>query len=772
MAATRRGDVTLPCRCGFFHLPPCRFRPACRLRRRSGREGGVALFLAAVAFVVTVTACTAVAAPTAATTAPSMPSLVTAAVDSGGADTVIDDVDLPPITAAFRGHLFGSPSAHDEAVAMGLDPSGNLYLAGTTTPHGGGGTPWGTLLPGYTGGGADFWVAKLSPATALMWVRRAGSAAGETAAAMAVGRTGVVVCGSTGGGMRASGGRVVGAAGGGVFEDAQGGAGGRITGADDGDGRTAGADGGGGLVTGAEGSGGRITGADGGSGRTGAFENGAEAGAFVGRATPTEGAVDSGGGGSLPTLPELLVTATGGGSATPAAPDAVLVKLAPDGTEAWASALQIGGAGADDCRALAMDADAGWVWAAGSTASMLFSRTSGASALGDAPPPAGRSNYWVAKAASSGLLPELVAGVQRGAERANSADAIALSGDRLYVLANTYNDVFGEGRGGVAMLHIYAAATLEFLSSTAAPAPGGDGGVAAGAPASDLRGLYLTALAVDHSHAAYVGGFVGDASSGRGSYAVAKYDAGGGWAWARPHGRYSRVKPVVALAVDPSGTVVYVGGLADGFYADVASGRGGSTRGRVVAPLVELNASTGVPLRRWQKTTAIPGDAERTTAVAVDGDGAVVYAGSRLASGSMAGMRKALLGAVGSATFATRLAGGADAAGGDGGQAVHVDSSTGAADKPPDTMPLTAVVGMVAGVMGGAVVLVGAMVMGVKRRQVWAGKAETAAAEGAERTAGGEVGGGEAARAHALAAMEAVLPYPGAASAGGSAVPV
>lgn len=126
MAATRRGDVTLPCRCGFFHLPPCRFRPACRLRRRSGREGGVALFLAAVAFVVTVTACTAVAAPTAATTAPSMPSLVTAAVDAGGADTVIDDADLPPITAAFRGHLFGSPSAHDEAVAMGLDPSGNL----------------------------------------------------------------------------------------------------------------------------------------------------------------------------------------------------------------------------------------------------------------------------------------------------------------------------------------------------------------------------------------------------------------------------------------------------------------------------------------------------------------------------------------------------------------------------------------------------------------------------------------------------------------------
>lgn len=703
-----------------------------------------------------------------------MPSPAAAAVGSGGADPAAADADLPPITAAFRGHLFGSPTAHDEAVAMGLDPAGNLYLAGTTAPHGGSGTPWGTRLPGYSGGGADMWVAKLSPATALVWVRRAGSAAGEAAAAMAVGRTGVVVCGSTGGRMRANGGRVMGAAGGGEATDAGEGGGGRDTGTDGGGGRITGADGGGGRITGADGGSGRITGADGGGGRiTGALESGGVSGALDSRATTTtSGAADIGGGVSLPTLPELLIAATGGGHASPATPDAVLIKLAPDGTEAWATALQIGGPGADDCRAVAIDADAGWVWAAGSTASMLFSRTSGAASLANTPPPAGRSDYWVAKAAASGLLPELVAGVQRGAERANSADAIALSGDHLYVVGNTYDGALGEGDAGVAMLHVFSAATLELLSSTAAPAPGGDGGVAAGAPASDPRGLYLTALAVDHAHAAYVGGFVGGAATGRGSYTVAKYDADGGWAWARPYGRYSRVEPAVALTVDPAGTVVYVGGLADGFYTDAVS-HVGSTRGCVVAPLLELNASTGAPSRRWQKTTAIPGDAERTAAVAVDGNGAVVYAGSRLASGDSAGMRKALLGAVGSAAYATRLSGGlATAAAGGGGQAVHVDSSTGAADAQPATMPLTAVAGMVAGVMGGAVVLVGAMVMGVKRRQLAVSAASVAGTDGADGAASVEAGGGEAARVQALAAMEAALPYPGAALAGGSAGPV
>ncbi|GAB0495221.1 hypothetical protein MMPV_006520 [Pyropia vietnamensis] len=710
------------------------------------------LVLAAVVVAVAANASRVIAAPTAAVASPSMPSLASAAVDDGG--IVSYDADLPPITAAFRGHLFGSPTAHDEAVAMGLDPAGNLYLAGTTTPHGGGGTPWGTLLPGYTGGGADFWVAKISPATALVWVRRAGSAFGERAAAMAVGRTGVVVCGSTGGDMRANGGRVVGAVSGEESEHVWASGGGRITGAVE--------------------SGGRITGADGGGGRiTGAVESGADGGTMDGRSTSAMGTV-VGGGGSLSTLSELLITATGGGSATPAAPDAMLVKLAPDGTEAWASALQIGGTGADDCRALAMDADAGWVWAAGSTSSMLFSRTSGAAAMGNARPPTGRSDYWVAKAAAPGLLPELVAGVQRGAERANSADAIALSGDRLYVVANTYDEMLGEGGGGVAMLHVYAAATLELISSTAVPAPDGVGGVAAGASVSSPQGLHLTALTVDRAHAAYMGGFVGDATAGRGSYAVAKYHASRGWVWARPYGRYSHVEPAVAMAVNPAGTVVYVGGVTDGFYADAAT-TAGASRGHVLAPLLELNATTGALSRRWQRTTAIPGDAERTTAVAVDSNGAVVYAGSRLASGSsMAGMRKALLGAVGSASYATRLAGGwtNSATGGDGEQAVHVDTSTGAADKRPATMPLTAVVGLVAGVMGGAVVIVGAMVMGVKRRQVAVGTSVAAAAEGAEGAPSSEAGGGEAARAQALAVMEAVLPYPGAALAGGSAVPV
>lgn len=754
MAATRRGGTTLPCRCGLCPLPHGRSLPPCRRRRwRSSGDRGLTLVLAAAVVAVAATASRVVAAPMATAAAPSMPSLAAAAIHDCG--TVPCDADLPPVSAAFRGHLFGSPTAHDEAVAMGLDPIGNLYLAGTTTPHGGGGTPWGTLLPGYTGGGADFWVAKLSPTTALVWVRRAGSSFGERAAAIAVGRTGVVVCGSTGGDMRANGERVVGAVGGGEAEDAWETGNGRITGAVENDGRISGADGGGGRIT-------------------GAVESGAEGGASDGRDTSANGAVVVGGGGSLSTLSELLITATGGGSATPATPDAVLVKLAPDGTEAWASALQIGGTGADDCRALAVDADAGWVWAAGATASMLFSRTSGAAALGNAPPPPGRSDYWVAKAAASGLLPELVAGVQRGAERSNSADAIALSGDRLYVAANTYDEVLGGGGGGVAMLHVYSAATLELISSSVVPAPGSVRGEGAGAPASSPQGLYLTALAVDRAHAVYMGGFVGTAATGRGRYAVVKHDATTGWAWARPYGRYSQVKPAVAMAVDPAGTVVYVGGLTDGFYTDSIPAAAAS-RGRVVAPLLELNATTGAPSRRWQRTTAIPGDAERTTAVAVDGSGAVVYAGSRLASGSsMAGMRKALLGAVGSASYATRLAGGwtNTATGGDGGQAVHVDTSTGAADKRPATMPLTAVVGLVAGVMGGAVVIVGAMVMGVKRRQVAAGSAIVAVSDGAEGAPGGEAGGGEAARAQALAAMEAVLPYPGAAVAGGSAVPV
>ncbi|OSX81052.1 hypothetical protein BU14_0027s0078 [Porphyra umbilicalis] len=672
----------------------------------------------------------------------------------------------PPIAAAFKGHLFGSSSAHDEAASMGLDAAGNLYLAGTTTPRdagGGGGGGWGSLLPGHTGGGADLWVAKLSPTTRLLWVRRAGSAAPEEASALAVGRTGVVVCGTTGGDMRAgrTGGRVVGAADGGGGAADNGAGGGRIVGAEER---------GPGAVSAAEEHGG---GGNSGGGGGGGVRGGADDGTAASSASRGWGPLGGGSGGTLPTHPQLLAAAVDGSAG--GGTDAVLVKLLPDGTEAWSTPLQFGGAGVDTCAGVAMDADAGWVWAAGATASALFGRTAGAAAFGAPQPPVGRSDYWVAKAAGPGLLPELVAGVQRGAERSNSADAVALAGNHLYVVVNTYDGARGAG-GGVAMLHTYAADSLALLASTAAPAPRGGLGVAA----ADAPGLYLSALIVDGGGNPIVGGFAGDAQAGVGRFVVAKYHAAAaGWAWSRPHGRYSRVEPTVSLAVDPHSGAVYVGGLTDGFYTDAASAaagggggadgvRGrGAPRGRIVVPLVQVNASTGLPTRRWHKTTAVPGGGERTRAIGVDAAGAVVTAGSRLSGGSPA-LRKAHLGAFGSSAYATRVAGGFASAGdGDG---VAVDSSTGSADAPPATMPLRAVMGMVAGVIGGAIVLVGAMIAGVQRRS-GAGRAAASerGGEGGTQRRGG--GGGRGARVGGSVDGGGVG-VPGGGDRGGSAGPV
>lgn len=110
-----------------------------------------------------------------------------------------------------RVRLFDTSSS-DEAVAVALGSDGSVYLAGKTTPAtAGGGTIERALLgssPSAGYGGDDVFVAKVSPAGHLVWVKSFGSGADEAATGVAVSAAGVYVVGHTRGQLSPSAKRV------------------------------------------------------------------------------------------------------------------------------------------------------------------------------------------------------------------------------------------------------------------------------------------------------------------------------------------------------------------------------------------------------------------------------------------------------------------------------------------------------------------------------------------------------------------------------------
>lgn len=101
-----------------------------------------------------------------------------------------------------RVRLFDTSST-DEAAALALGSDGSVYLAGkTTTVSFAGGTIERALAraspstsPGY--GGDDVFVAKVSPAGHLLWIKSFGSKSDEAATGVAVSAAGVFVVGRT-----------------------------------------------------------------------------------------------------------------------------------------------------------------------------------------------------------------------------------------------------------------------------------------------------------------------------------------------------------------------------------------------------------------------------------------------------------------------------------------------------------------------------------------------------------------------------------------------
>lgn len=112
-----------------------------------------------------------------------------------------------------RVRLFDTSSS-DEAAAVALGADGSVYLAGKTTPATATSGTIERALPaaspsttaGY--GGDDAFVAKVSPAGQLLWVKSIGSAADEAATGVAVSAAGVFVVGHTRGQLSSSAKRV------------------------------------------------------------------------------------------------------------------------------------------------------------------------------------------------------------------------------------------------------------------------------------------------------------------------------------------------------------------------------------------------------------------------------------------------------------------------------------------------------------------------------------------------------------------------------------
>ncbi len=122
----------------------------------------------------------------------------TAEFTFAGGDAVVLDVGIDGAPAAFGFAATAGGTGASAATGAARDAAGNLYVAGTVT----GTVAFDPDFPAgpYTltsAGGKDAFVAKYTPAGALMWARRVGGAADDEAAGVAVSTDGRVTVAGT-----------------------------------------------------------------------------------------------------------------------------------------------------------------------------------------------------------------------------------------------------------------------------------------------------------------------------------------------------------------------------------------------------------------------------------------------------------------------------------------------------------------------------------------------------------------------------------------------
>lgn len=269
----------------------------------------------------------------------------------------------------------------------------------------------------------------------------------------------------------------------------------------------------------------------------------------------------------------------------------------------------------------------------------------------------------------------LEAAVQLPLDGDNSADALALHDGVVYAAVNSYDAARFDPTGSTA-LYAFRADDLAYH--------------AVHLPAAYNRpGEYVQSMAGDRAGNLYLAGF---ALRGHqmedGKFVLRKYVAGDGVVeWEKTLGNHTKVEPRLSVAVGRTSGNVFVSGHTAGVYQN-HDGHGGEL---LCLPLTVFSPD-GRKLMSWDRTSPYPAGYEEISALTLDKDENVVYAGKWLDPSDE--LYDATVGSFGASSYTARVAN-------DGASApVSISSTAGGM--------ATSTIGLICLAVGFAIVLIGA----------------------------------------------------------------
>lgn len=224
--------------------------------------------------------------------------------------------------------------------------------------------------------------------------------------------------------------------------------------------------------------------------------------------------------------------------------------------------------------------------------------------------------------------------VQLPLERDNSADAVAVYGDRVFVVVNSYVAAPFDPDGNSGLFE-FDARNLTFR--------------AVHLPNESARGVFVHSIAVDVNGGLYLGGFcMRGHTMADGFYTLRKYGSERGVVeWEKVIGNFSKVEPQVSLAVGKRSGNVYVVGHATGLYRNEDD-----AELELVRLPVTVFSAQGREVVSWERTSSFPDGYEEIAHLVLDENENILYTGRWLNPGE--GMYDATVGSFGAGLFAAR----------------------------------------------------------------------------------------------------------------------
>lgn len=494
-----------------------------------------------------------------------------------------------------KGRAYGSSKSSDIAHRIAIAPDGAIFIAGTTTPHNADEDPWGDTEAGDLTGGVDVFIAKLSPAGELLWVRRVGSSRNDALGDLQAVGDAVYICGTTAGDLGRS---VNGSADAFVHKLSS-----------EGDMMwtralqfgSAGIDSCNGLAV---------------WGRR-LYAVGSTSGVMFG---------DVEGEGKRHTSDHFIA-------------------LFKEGGEAEAGVDQFSSSSMSSSSSLSSSS-----FSSSSTAVLSSSSTSKASStLGSSSSPLAGTASVINEDEEELQLqppPQVIRGRQRGAYGNSSANCVAVTADSVFVLSTSWDDRAGGSERLTTYLYVVDRDTL--MSHRMFPVL-----------TDEAESFHGTGMVVSNNSAhVYIVGVAALENNTSAYYALCLHSSaeqeGGFVEWSAVLGMQSttapieRQQPVVAL--DEGAGMVCVGGTEEGWY-ESEDGRSGV----LLTPLFRLNATTGEVVEKWQRSTGTADGKQEMLDMGMDVDGNVMLTGVWEMGG--VGVASAWVASVGSGVFESQTDG-------------------------------------------------------------------------------------------------------------------